>query len=72
MFLPRFTLRTGLAGLTLGVLVAIVVREALLDKPWAVGVVVALGAAVLSLVLQAVSLGLSLLLTRGGAKEPER
>jgi uncharacterized membrane protein YgaE (UPF0421/DUF939 family) len=69
MFLPRFTLRTGLAGLTLGVLVAIVVREALLDKPWAIGVVVALVAAVLSLVLQAVSLGLSLLLTRGG-KEP--
>ena len=71
MFLPRFTLRTGLAGLTLGVLVAIVVREALLDTPWAIGVVVALGAAVLSLTLQAISLGLSLLLSRGG-RDPER
>lgn len=66
MLLPRFTLRTGLAGLTIGVLVAVVVREAALDKPWAIGIVVALGAAALSLVLQAVALGMSLLLSRGG------
>ncbi len=66
MLFPRFTLRSGLAGLTIGVVVAIVVREALLGEPWAIGVVVALGAAVLSLMLQAASLGMSLLLTRGG------
>ena len=69
MLLPRFTLRTGLAGLTIGVLVAVIVREAALDKPWAVGMVVALGAAAFSLLLQAVTLGISLLLSRGG-KEP--
>ena len=71
MLLPRFTLRTGLAGLTIGVLVAVVVREASLEKPWAIGVVVALGAVALSLVLQAGAFGMSLLLSRGG-KEPRR
>lgn len=70
MLVPRFTLRTGLAWLTLGVFVAVVIREALLEKAWAIGVVVALGAVVLSLTLQACSFGMSLILSRGGEETP--
>lgn len=65
MLAPRFTLRTGLLWLTAGSLVAIVLREATQGSPWAIGVAVALGACVLSITVQAVLFGLSLVLSRG-------
>lgn len=69
MLAPRFTLRTGLLWLTVGALVAIVLREALQGTPWAIGVVVALGACVLSIAIQAVVFVISLLLSRGADRE---
>jgi len=65
MLTPRFTLRTGLVGLTLGAVVAIVLREAVRGAPWAIGVSASLGAVALSLVLHAVTFVLSLALSRG-------
>ncbi|TWT97861.1 hypothetical protein Pla108_20150 [Botrimarina colliarenosi] len=72
MLLPRFTLRTGLLGLTVGSVVAIVIREAVLGAPWAIGVTVALGSVALSFTLQAIAFALSLALSRSGGREPRR
>lgn len=68
MLIPRFTLRFGLIGLTLGALTAIVAREALGGQPWAFGVMVAIGVAALSLLLQALHFGVAMLVTRRGRR----
>lgn len=69
MLAPRFTLRTGLAWLTAGSLVAIVLREAMQETPWALGVAVALLTCGFSIALQACAFGLSLALSRGVERE---
>lgn len=71
MLAPRFTLRAGLIALTAGSFLAVALREAMQGVPWAIGVSIAVGAAVLSLVLQAITFGLSLAFSRredGGAE----
>lgn len=69
MLAPRFTLRTGLIGLTAGSVVAIVLRDAVNGEPWAIGAAVGLGSLLLSLLLQAVAFGLSLAVSRKDPKE---
>ncbi|MEN0111306.1 MAG: hypothetical protein AAF805_11345 [Planctomycetota bacterium] len=66
MLVPRFTLKLGLVALTLGALAAIVTREALAGQPWAIGVMAAVGVACLSLLGQAISFVLAMLLSRSG------
>ena len=65
MLIPRFTLRAGLIGLTFAALLAIVMREALLGRPWAIGGVGGLASIVLMFLLHAVLFGLTWLLSRG-------
>lgn len=69
MLLPRFTLRAGLACLTVGALVAVAIRESFLGTPWAVGVVVALGSVALSFALQSAAFALSLAMSRDDRRE---
>lgn len=69
MLAPRFTLRAGLIWLTLGSLAAIVLREAVRETPWAVGIAVALGSVVLCLALHALTFGVSLALTRSRSEK---
>lgn len=71
MLLPRFTVRTGLVLLTGGAFVAVIFREAALGRPWAIGVAVAIGFVMASLVLQAIAFALSLLLSRRGEESTD-
>jgi hypothetical protein len=64
MILPRFTLRTALVGLTLGALLAMVVRGAAMGEPWGIGALVGLASLGLSLLLQGCLMLMSLVLSR--------
>lgn len=69
MLAPRFTLRAGLVWLTLGSVAAVVLREAMRETPWAIGVAVAMGSVLLCLLLHALAFWLSLALTRSAGSK---
>lgn len=71
MIAPRFTLRTGLLGLTAGAFLALIVREAVASEPWAIGVLVALLSVAVSLALQALAFAGSLLLSSDNSAEDQ-
>lgn len=62
--LPRFTLRAAILAITLGALVALVVREALLGRAWGIAALVGLGSLAASFALQGLLFLASLAVSR--------